>query len=349
MTYARILIAFTLASPPGAALAHGTSKSFADWTIDDRVAELSLGIAAHDLIAAVEGLDADADRALSAGELDDRAEEIGRRVASALEVSSGEASFRACRPDRRLDVKGVPDGRTIEEVQIHGTWVCDGPIRRIRVRADLLPELEPPHVSVATFTAGDETAQHIFSALRPESVVAFAEPTLSRRLIAALKAGLKATWWPAPLLFCLALVLSRRGRDFSKVAGIFLLAHAVFAYLGGPPFPFLKVLLAVGLFWLGLESVGARAQEEPESWHRAGFVAIFGALFGVVTSQKAPHVPVLRIAYIVASSVPLLGAFVFSRAFLTLVEAGPLAATRLAGFGLILSAVAMLLWFFFVG
>ena len=109
---------------PATASAHGASKSYADWTVEGDRAALRLSFAAHDLTAAVPGLDADADNRLVAEELSAQRETLGSRVIQHTSVRAGRVSAdEDCVPDDPI-VRGI--GEPAEEVQVTVASVACG-------------------------------------------------------------------------------------------------------------------------------------------------------------------------------------------------------------------------------
>lgn len=209
---------------PRLAEPHGISKSYADWTIEGAKVQARIAFAAHDLVRAIEGLDRDGDGALSAAELAARAAGLPQEVAAGLIVRSGAADDRRCK-----GTGGVARGRSdpVEEVQVVVRFACEALVSELSVQARLLPALEPPHVSVATFAGRGLDATHVFNAQSPRVRLTIEPPPLTTRLRAAVLR------WVAPttlsLLLTLALLARRRGR--LARAGLFAAAAAAGAYL----------------------------------------------------------------------------------------------------------------------
>lgn len=173
------LALLSVLGPTSAARAHGTSKSYADWRIEGRRVVGRIVFAAHDVVGARPGLDADQDGALSAAELAEHAAGLSSTLAAGASVTSGEGPC----PRTDASLRGVGD--PVEEIQLGVAFECPALVVSARVRARLLPELEPPHVSVATFEGRGLLATHVFTAVDPQVDLQLEPPPLLERLAAS--------------------------------------------------------------------------------------------------------------------------------------------------------------------
>lgn len=224
---------------PASAGAHGTSKSFGAWVVRGDRAELSLSFAAHDVTAAIPGLDANGDQRLSGEEL---------RTATATLTARIEAGTRldGCRVDQATEVSGR--GEPIDELHFRLGLRCVGPLTHFRLQVGYLPELEPPHVSVAVVKAGAQELNHIFGPAAPVFEATLTPPTLAEELQVGLQNGLQAGLRPAGLL--LGLGLGLLGGGVWALVG--LLGGALLAGASGfaaPAWLFPLLVAAAGASW----------------------------------------------------------------------------------------------------
>lgn len=224
---------------PASAWAHGTSKSFGAWVVRGDRAELSLSFAAHDVTAAVPGLDANSDQRLSGEEL---------RTATATLTARIEAGTRldGCRLERATEVSGR--GEPVDELHFRLSFRCAGPLTHFRLRVDYLPELEPPHVSVVVVKAGAQELNHIFGPAAPVFEATLTPPNWAEELQVGLQYGVQAGLRPAGLL--LGLGLGLLGGGVWALAG--LLCGGLLAGASGlvvPIWLFPLLVAAVGASW----------------------------------------------------------------------------------------------------
>lgn len=329
---------------PSVAAAHGVSKSYADWTIDGDRASVRVSFAAHDVLAAVAGLDANADKAVSAAELDAMRDAIAKRIVRHTEIRAGrDSADTSCSAEELPIVRGIGD--PVEEIQVTASFACASGIGALSVRSTYLPELEPPHATLATFSSGSNAAQHVFTPDTPPLELTFDVKPLADELFDALMAGLKANLTWAPMLFCLGLLLSRRGRGMTLVLGAFVLAHAVVVLVGGPRLPFIPLVAALGVAWIGLETLVSSVETKP-GLHYVAFAVIFGIVFGVLAGARAPREPLLKLGFVVGSTGPLLLSFLAGRVLLGVAGSHLGRALRAVGGALIGAGVVLLVLHF---
>lgn len=327
-----------VALTPSVAWAHGASKSYADWTVEGDQAALRLSLAAHDVIAARPEMDPNGDRRLDASELESERVAYGATVVEQTRVRAGRAKASAtCTPGDAI-VRGIGD--PVEELQVTVVYTCPSAIGALELGAGYLPELEPPHATLATVTGGEVSAQHVFTAQDPRFGVTFELPPLAEELLNALLAGLKANFVPGPLLFCLGLILSRRGRRFGGILAAFLAAHSVMVFFGGLRYPFLPLIVAAAIAWIGLETF-LSAKEPEVGWHHIAMAVVFGALFGVMAHLKVPREMMPKLAYVAGATAPLLGTFLVGRIVLAVSGSHTERVVRGIGAGILASALVL--------
>lgn len=164
----------------GAAGAHGTSKSYAEWTFKGRRAEVRVAFASHDVIAAEPALDSNEDGALSAQELAENSTWLAERLSKQGHPINGGSSGCVVK-ERELQGLSVP----VEEIQLSVSFVCDAMLEHVTVRALYLPQLEPPHTSVASFSGPGLDATHVFSTTDPQVELHIQRPPLATQLASA--------------------------------------------------------------------------------------------------------------------------------------------------------------------
>lgn len=251
------------------AQAHGSSKSFAEWQIQGRRVQARVAFAAHDVTAAHEGLDANADGALSAVELAQGAPELATYFASqAVVQAQGLPPCRAEPPQ----ITGLSD--PVEEIQVRLSFVCSQAPQTLTVRTRLLPELEPPHTSVATFSGPGLDATHVFSASDPLVVLHLEVPALSAQLGAAALGVLRALSRPRPVLLLAALLFMGLGRR--RLGPALLMGGAAMA-LASVPSPSALPLIGAGLVAWGAFEV---YRQKPRARLEAVWAGLAGAAFG---------------------------------------------------------------------
>ncbi len=138
-------------------IAHGPSKSFADWTIEERTADVRVNFQSHDLTRSQHIGDEDS---LIAAVL------AGTKLSAADRTGAPEV---AC-AGRANGVTKVGD--PVEEVQVRLHFECPSSIALFTASEQYLPGLSPPHVTIASFTTEQGGYDHVFG---PETL------TLSRR------------------------------------------------------------------------------------------------------------------------------------------------------------------------
>lgn len=328
---------------PASAWAHGASKSYADWMVEGEKAALRLSLAAHDVIAAIPELDANADKTLDTVELDAHRDAFGAKIVEQTRVRAGRATADSDCDGQAPIVRGI--GSPVEELQVTVVFTCPTLIGALELGAGYLPELEPAHATLATVTGGEVSAQHVFTKTAPRFGVTFELPPLVEQLFEALLAGLKTNFVPAPLLFCLGLILSRRGRRFGGILASFLLTHGLMVFLGGLRYPFLPLIASLAIAWVGIETfVSARAPKvSPQHMMMAG---IFGALFGVMAHVRVPPEVVPKLAFVAGATAPLLAAFVVGRIVLAVAGDRTERVVRGLGAAIVAAALVMTIRFF---
>lgn len=214
---------------PGAVHAHGTSKSFSDWSFQDGQLQGRIAFGAHDLTAAYKGLDANDDGALSAQELVIQAADVAIYIAEQVEVHGGvQAADSPCRSVGAA-LQGLSD--PVEEIQVTLKFACVGRVGAVRVRARLLPELEPPHTSVATFVGPGLDATHVFTATDPQVDLRMELPTLAEALAVGAEQTLRAGIGLRALLLLLILAWLGTGRMGWAFGAVFSVAAVTAAGL----------------------------------------------------------------------------------------------------------------------
>ncbi len=337
------ILGLMVLAAPTSAWAHGASKSYADWTVEGENAGLRLSLAAHDVIAVIRELDPNADKRLDAAELEPVRAKFGALVVAQTRVRAGRTEADTDCVAQTPIVRGIGD--PVEELQVTVVFQCPTAIGALEIGAGYLPELEPPHTTLATVTGGEVSAQHVFTPATPRFGVTFELPPLVDQLLAALLAGLRANFVPGPLLFCLGLILSRRGRRFGGILASFLIAHGVLVFLGGLRYPFLPLIVAVSIAWVGFETF-LSARVPKVSPHHLIMAAIFGALFGVMAHVKVPRELMPKLAFVAGATAPLLVAFLAGRIVLSVSGERTERVVRTIGAGIIASALVLVVLYF---
>lgn len=272
--------AILIAGVPALAEAHGTSKSYADWVIDGSRAEMRINFAPHDFAVEHPGTDADGDQKVTGAELDAKKAEILARVLASMKVEAANEKGAASAPCAAERPRIVAAGEPIEEVQISATFVCEELIGHFQLRTRYLASLEPPHVSVATVTAGEVTAQHIFTAEAPEWSLELEPPTVGAALADHLGRGVRSSAGAALLLGLGALCFLAGLRGAAPVLGAFAAAFVLAVFVAGPRVSFavaIPVALAGVEAWL----------PQGVAWRRAIIAALLGGAIGMNASIAA--------------------------------------------------------------
>jgi hypothetical protein len=284
---------------PHVALAHGTSKSFAEWRLTARRAELRITFGGHDVAASVPGLDANEDRQLTRSELEARLEVVRRRtidhtVLAAPAPCAAESSM--------VDAIGDP---VVTEISVRIRYACRDRIERAHFEFHQLPELEPPHVTVGTILAGKTVAQHVFTKEAPAFDLDVELPSLAEELATAALAGLRALVLPATLLFLLGAILFERPRSGALIVGLWTVAYQAGAALYDGMGLLDELARALSVAAVGLE-LALRKSEAMPKWK----LALVPALAFLHGSNVAPvEDTVARAACILAQSAAALVAF----------------------------------------
>lgn len=225
---------------------HGTSKSYAELRVSGRVVEARVSFAAHDLAAATPGLDADGDGRVTAQELEDATAALGPHLSAQLAVVAGvERPERPCAPEP-AEVRGL--GSPVEEVQAELRYRCPTRVGALTLIGRFLPELEPPHLSVATVVGPGVEATHVFSVDAPELTLRFEVPSLGAELGAAARRVVQGLLTPAAVLLVLALAFA--GGEGGATA-VLLFGLGCAAAAGLPAF--------AGLAWARAVAIGLGA------------------------------------------------------------------------------------------
>lgn len=270
----RLSAAVLLLAVPAIAHAHGTSKSYADWVIDGSRAEMRVNFAPHDFAVEHPGTDADNDQKVSNPELEARKAEILARVLASMKVSAANQKGAPATPCVAERPRIVAAGEPIEEVQVSATFVCEELIGYFQLHTRYLASLEPPHVSVATVTAGEVTAQHIFTAEAPDWELELEPPTVGAALVDHLQRGVRSSASAALLLGLGVLCFLAGLRGAAPVAGAFAAAFVLAIFAGGPRAGF-AVAIPVGL--AGVEAL----LPQGVAWRRAIIAALLGGAMGM--------------------------------------------------------------------
>ena len=319
----------TLLAAPAAG--HGTSKSYAEVRVAGRGVQVRVSFAVHDLAAATPGLDADGDGRVMPAELEAAAEDLGRRLAGELTVTAGAERPEAPCPPGPAETRGL--GSPVEEVQAELQYTCPTRVGAVRFAARFLPELEPPHLSVATFVGPGVDATHVFSVDAPETTLRFEAPSLSAELAIGARRVLQGLLTPAAALMLLAVAFAGR-RGGPLLVGLFAVGAAAAA--GAPGLDELRAAQVLGL----LAGAALCAWSTPQ-WARAPWALAVGALtgWGVAAGLADAEAPV-RLA---ARAVALLVAAALAGVLLAAagVIAGRGAAARTAAAAVAAGAVAL--------
>ncbi len=270
---------------PSSALAHGKSKSFAEWTFRSHTAELRINFAGHDVAVAIPEMDVNGDGLLSPVELNAKRDVLGREtIAQTVLAASEEGPPLPCR-GHDPEVRGI-GAPVVSELEVRAVWTCSSRIARVHVESRQLPELEPPHVTVATFLAGKTTAQHVFNVVSPEFDLDVELPSLAQELGASALAGVRSSLAPAALLFLLGLLVFERPKQVFLLFGAYLLAFHAAGLLHplSPPPAWYPLVFALAVAWIGLELIARRAGPMPRRKPILG--ALLAAGFGAVMAPK---------------------------------------------------------------
>ena len=118
---------------PSPAWCHGTSQSFMEARVRDQRIEVTVRFDAHDVVGSPS-------------------------VSSDMQVNLPNGVHCTADPQRVASV-----GEPAEEFRVDVTFRCPQIIRDFEVVAQLLPELEPPHVTMATFSGLGLDTTHVFA------------------------------------------------------------------------------------------------------------------------------------------------------------------------------------------
>jgi hypothetical protein len=280
----KIALAIAVCLLPSAAFAHGKSKSFAEWSFGARTAELAINFAGHDIAASVPGIDQDGDRALSIAELETMREVLGARTLEHTELAAAAEGAPVPCAAGPAEVKGLGDP-VITEIQVRAVWSCEAGIGRVHVESRQLPELEPPHVTVATFLAGKTTAQHVFTNVAPAFELEVEQPSLARQLGATAIAGAIAMIAPSCSLFLLGLLLFETPRRTMVLFASWVAAFHIAGFLLPlAPRSWYALTFALAVAWAGFELM---VRADPKLPVRKPVVAaLFAAWFGAVLAPR---------------------------------------------------------------
>lgn len=188
MSLTRGLLALgLLAGAAATAEAHGRSQSFAEGRLHDGRFELTVRLEAHDLVPEIAGLDADRDGAVSAAELAAAAPRVGEAIRGGVRLTPAGAADCPVEAPR---VQGT--GAPVEEVRVDLTVRCPSAFETAHLRVALLDGLDPPHVTMATFSGDGLDGSHVFTVTAPTAVLQVPRPPIGLRDVLPWAAGLFA-------------------------------------------------------------------------------------------------------------------------------------------------------------
>ncbi len=271
---------------PAWAGAHGTSKSFSDWSFEGGQLSGRIAFAPHDVSAAYQGLDADGDGALSAQELAQQAPKVAAYIAEQVIVHSGDQAAGTLCTGKSADLQGLSD--PVEEIQVNLSFVCSGRVGALRIRARFLPELEPPHTSVATFVGPGLDATHVFTSTDPQVDLRLEVPSLAASLADGAQQTLQGLLALRPLLLLLALAWLGLGPKGWLLAGAFAVSGVAVA--GQPSQVFVPWLGVAAGLWAAVE-VWAR-KDMPATQVAWAVLAGLATGWGLAASAAEAELPV---------------------------------------------------------
>lgn len=282
---------------PAIALAHGTSKSYADWVIDGSRAEVRVNFSPHDFGVEIQGLDADSDQKVTGPELSKKEKEVLTKVIEATKLEAANSKGQPLQPCVAERPRLATAGDPIEEVQISATFVCPELVGYLRLETHYLSTLGPPHVSVATITAGAITAQHIFTVEAPKFELELEPPSVGAALADHLGRGARSAAGAALLLGLGVLCFLAGIRGAAAIVGAFAAAFAIAVFAGGPHASY---VVAIPVAAAGVECMIPKAV----LWRRAAIAAFLGAALGL-EGGVAAAVP-MKIAFVLGAIGPAL-------------------------------------------
>lgn len=311
--------------PHQPARADSTSKSYADWTISGSTAQLRISFAPHDFPASMPNIDKNRDTKLGADELELAKAQIGKKVIDATDLSAGLSSSDPKSPCSGGAPKVIGVGDPLQEVQVQAEFLCPTRIGSISLTTRYLPELVPPHVSVATIAQGDVVAQHVFTRESPQFSLELAPASLAMELRDQLVRGLRATFTPALLVFFVVLlgVLSHRSAIFTFLAfsGGALFAVLALGSLAWKTAGWIAYAVALSVAWAGAEMLfrGSRSDKNAVTL-RTVIAGCCGVAHGLAAaSLLAASAPALiRVTFAFGALLLLAGAFLVVRALAAL-------------------------------
>jgi hypothetical protein len=286
LTLALLALAGVLAAA-GRARADGTSKSYSDWRIHGSTAELRVSFAPHDFATFMPDLDLNHDLKIDTKELEPGRARVGEMVVKETELKTARAKTDPLEACRAGAPSVVPVGEPLQEVQVQLTFECSGPIGALELRAHYLPTLEPPHVGVATITAPEKTAQHVFTRAAPVFTLEMAPASLASELQDALARGAKAALSISLALFLVVLSIPvpfKRGLGlFALFAGVEVLAVVLGKPLAAPLAGVLPFVAVLSVAWAGAEAFVLR----PNPARQLALTACFGLVHGLAAAAHA--------------------------------------------------------------
>jgi HupE/UreJ protein len=154
----RRLLALLACVAASSAFAHEPSRSLLTLTVDGDVIRGHLDVSLRDLEEAV-GLDADADAAISWGEVKAREQDIVRYAAQRLRVDAAGSACELAVSQKTVDTHG---GAAYAVLDLEGA--CPAAPRRVRVSYGLMFDVDPGHRSLVEIGAGGTTTSAVLSA-----------------------------------------------------------------------------------------------------------------------------------------------------------------------------------------
>lgn len=287
----RLLLLVALLAGTGSAHAHKASDSFLRIVVEDERIDVRWDIALRDLDFAI-GLDADADGAITWGEVRAREAAIAGHAQSRLSIS-GDAAACPLAAVPGLAIADHSDGR---HAVLRFAGRCGAAPSRLAIDYRLLFDIDTQHRGLLNLSLGGSALTAVFAPDRRQQVFDAGRP--ARVFGTYFREGLRHVWNGADHMLFLAglflpAVLRRKKAGWEPVASLgtalrdtavlvtaFTLAHASTLALAAsgafsPPSRIVESLVAASVLFAGLNNLLPMVQRR--LWLLAGF---FGLIHG---------------------------------------------------------------------
>jgi len=189
----------------------------------------------------------------------------------------------------------------VEEIQLTVAFVCDAALEHVTVRALYLPQLEPPHTSVATFSGPGLDATHVFSSTDPQVELHIQRPPLATQMSRAAQDVMQRVLRARAAMLLLALLVLTLAGPRWRLA---LLMAVMATGVSGMAMPVFLPLCAAALLAASAALLAMRAGALPRALWAATAGLAFG--WGLTWPLQDEELPIRIMAHALVFGLPVL-------------------------------------------